>query len=136
MTKRVHVFPLALVAAWLSSASVLSGATPPLSSNDRLLQQELKQEQIRHTTQRVAEQLAAIIAEFERNQIAGEDVKVLRSVRSVLGMLSEKDMQLVVAFLQQAREASDPSSGTQRVTEAYARQKAIVLQLRQLIAEY
>jgi hypothetical protein len=136
MNKRADFLPLALVVAWLSSAPALAGAVPALSTNDRLLQQELKQEQIRHTTQRVADQLAAVIAEFERNQIAGEDVKVLRAVRSVLGMLSEKDMQVVIAFLQQARDASDPSAGTQRVTEAYARQKAIVLQLRQLIAEY
>lgn len=125
-----------LMLAWLWPVSAPAGAAPALSANDRLLQQELKQGQIRHATQRVADQLAAVIAEFERNQIAGEDVKVLRAVRSVLGMLSEKDMQVVIAFLQQARDTSDPAAGQQRATEAYARQKAIVLQLRQLIAEY
>src|SRR5260221_7499293 len=49
------------------------------SSTDHILQQELKQQQVRSTTQRVGEQLASIIAEFDRNGISGEDVKVLRA---------------------------------------------------------
>ena len=58
-----------------------------------ILQQEQKQQQIRSTTQRVGEQLAAILAEFDRNGISGEDVKVLRAIRGVLGKLTEKDME-------------------------------------------
>jgi len=48
---------------------------------ERLLQQELKQQQLRTTTQRVGEQLGSILAEFDRNGISGEDVKVLRAIR-------------------------------------------------------
>src|ERR1044072_9163909 len=74
--------------------------------NDRLLQSELKQQQIQRTTQRVGDQLSAIISEFERNGIAGEDVKVLRAIRMVLNRLSEQGMAQVVTLLQQAQKAT------------------------------
>ena len=72
--------------ALLGLSAILFGQTgraadvSPLP-NERLLQQELKQQQIRTTTQRVADQLTAIIDEFDRNGIAGEDVKVLQAIR-------------------------------------------------------
>ena len=106
------------------------------ASTDRLLQSELKQQQIQRTTQRVSEQLSAIIEEFERNGIAGEDVRVLRAIRSVLHRLSEKEMAQVVALLQQAQKAGDDASAKKGVVEAYASQKGIITQLNQLILEY
>src|SRR5437867_10370642 len=101
--------------------------TPP--ANDRILQQELKQQQLRTTTQRVGDQLETIIAEFDRNGIAGEDVKVLRAIRAVLGKLTQKDMERVIAFLQEARTANDSNAATQKASDAYAGQKTIITQL-------
>src|SRR4051812_21761063 len=106
------------------------------TGNDRILQQELKQQQIRTTTQRVGDQLEGIIAEFDRNGIAGEDVKVLRAIRGVLGKLTEKDMDKVIAFLQQARTTTDASTSTKNASDAYASQKGIITQLKQLVLEY
>src|SRR3954452_11831477 len=80
------------------------------TGNDRILQQELKQQQIRTTTQRVGDQLESIIAEFDRNGIGGEDVKVLRAIRGVLGKLSEKDMEKVLQLLQQSRQSDGAAS--------------------------
>src|SRR5438034_10744596 len=93
---------------------------PP--ANDRILQQELKQQQLRTTTQRVGDQLEAIIAEFDRNGIAGEDVKVLKAIRCVLGNLTQKDMERVIGFRQEARTSNDPSGANQQALEAYASQ--------------
>ncbi len=107
---------------------------PP--TNDRILQQELKQQQIRTTTQRVTDQLSAIVAEFDRNGIAGEDVKVLNAIRGVLGRLTEKDMDKVIAFLQEARTSTDANASTRIASEAYAGQKMIITQLKQLVLEY
>ncbi len=119
---------------WVSAAA--AAETAPAAPTDRMLQQELKQQQIKTTTQRVSEQLTAIISEFERNAIGGEDVKVLRAIRSVLGRLSEKDMQKVIGLLQEARSAENPSAATQRATDAYAGQRSIITQLNQLVLEY
>ena len=90
----------------LRVALLLAFAVPTFAEvprGDRLLQSELKQQQIQRTTQRVGDQLAIIINEFERNGIAGEDVKVLRAIRTVLHRLSDKEMAQVVTLLQQAR---------------------------------
>src|SRR5438067_9261960 len=86
---------LGLVLWGLPARGAEANGTP----QERILQQELKQQQIRATTHRVGEQLGAIISEFERNGIGGDDVKVLRAIRGVLGKLSEKDMEKVVQLL-------------------------------------
>src|SRR5688500_1523174 len=78
------------------------------------LQQEVKQQQLKATTDRVGQQLDAIIDEFHRNGIAGQDVTVLRTIRNVLGTLSETDMQLVVQYLQNARATADANSSTKQ----------------------
>ena len=122
------VVPILLLALALPSLQAAGG--------DRLLQSELKQQQIQRTTQRVGEQLSAIIDEFERNGIAGDDVRVLRAIRSVLHRLSDKEMAAVVAILQQAQKAGDDNSAKKGVVEAYASQKGIITQLNQLILEY
>ncbi|PYI80345.1 MAG: hypothetical protein DME26_21760, partial [Verrucomicrobia bacterium] len=77
-----------------------------------------------------------IVDEFERNQISGEDVKVLQAIRSVLGKLSEKDMERVVNMLREARELRDPIDSKKRAADAYSGQKTIITQLRQLLLEY
>ena len=80
--------------------------------------------------------MGAIIAEFDRNGIGGEDVKVLRAIRSVLGKLTEKDMEKVLQLLQQSRESKEAGASTKSATEAYAGQKTIITQLNQLVLEY
>jgi hypothetical protein len=112
------------------------GADQPAGGTDSILQQELKQQQIKATTKRVGDQLEAVIADFDRNGITGEDVKVLRAIRGVLDKLSESDMGKVLDYLQQSRAAADPTASARTATEAYAGQKAIVVQLQQLVLEY
>src|SRR4051812_18453016 len=82
------------------------GATP---SPDALREGEQRQQQIRSRVQQVGEQLDAIVGEFDRNGLGdGEDVRSLRAIRSVLGELSDRDMEQVVALLRQARS---PAAG-------------------------
>jgi len=127
---------LGLVVVGSLGNSLRADVAPKTNANDQILQQVLKQQQIRTTTQRVGDQLENIIAEFDRNGIAGEDVKVLRAIRGVLGRLTEKDMDKVLAFLQQARTSTDPNASTRNASDAYAGQKTIVTQLKQLVLEY
>ena len=124
-----------LASLWLLPAAVAPGeSTPP--ARDRILQQELRQQQIKTTVQRVSDQLGAVIGEFERNEISGEDVKVLKAIRGVLGHLTEQEMEQVIGLLQQARGATTDLASRQDVAGAYAGQKAIITQLRQLLLEY
>jgi hypothetical protein len=111
-------------------------AAPADASGDRILQQELKQQQLEHTTERVGEQLAAVITEFENNGITGEDLRTLKAIRTVLGRLSQKDMHQVVTLLAQARADADPAASKQRLAGAYSGQKTIIMLLKQLLLEY
>jgi hypothetical protein len=133
-----------LILSWCARAAILWAVVPgfapaadtPVVTTDPLVQQEFKQQQIRTTTRRVGDQLEGVIAEFDRNGISGEDLKVLRAIRSVLDKLSEKDMAKVLDFLQRSHAAGDSSDATRTATEAYAGQKTIVVQLQQLVLEY
>src|SRR5437868_8049602 len=137
------------IAAWfrfcaLSAPAISLGILSPLQAasgyssgaHEGILQQELKQQQLRATTQRVGDQLASIIGEFERNGISGEDVKVLKAIRGVLGKLTEKDMEKVIQFLQVARTTDDSKAASRNEADAYAGQKTIITQLKQLVLEY
>jgi hypothetical protein len=129
--RRVAASAFLLLAATLPHVSAA-----PSAPADNLVQQEVKQQQIRVTIQRVGDQLDAIVGEFERNGISGEDVKVLRAIRGVLGRLSEQDLEKVLAYLREARAEADPAASTRRATEAFAGQKSVIVQLKQLVLEY
>src|SRR5437667_968200 len=130
------LFKLIALCGMVSVGPLFSRAEVPAPASDRILQQELKQQQIRAATQKVGEQLAAIITEFERNQISGEDVKVLQAIRSVLGKLSAEEMEKVISLLREARTTDDAVGSTRRVADAFSGQKTIITQLHQLLLEY
>lgn len=122
-----------LLAVVLASAPG-RGAAP--TSTDSVAQAAAGQQQLRTTTQRVGEQLDAIIAEFGRNGIGGEDLQLLGTIRGVLSQLSEADMAHVMALLQDAREAGDPTRQRPSLVEAFGAQKSVSLKLRQILLEY
>jgi hypothetical protein len=103
---------------------------------DLLLQQELRQEEIRATTERVGLQLDVIVDEYERNGLAGDDVSVLKAIRGVLGQLTEKEIRQVIGLLQQARTSVDPEESSNNTLNAFAGQKNVTVQLKHLLLEY
>jgi len=129
---------LGVVIAGLTSGWVRAAAGPAHTNApvERILQQELRQEQLRHTTHRVGQQLRSIIQEFEENAISGEDLRTLKAIQHVLERLSEKDMRLVISSLEEARTSVDEAASRQRLTGAYTGQKAILTLLKQLVLEY
>lgn len=122
---------LGMVSTFLWMFGLLAGAAP---AEDPLQQQSSKQEQIKTSASRVGTQLDQILTEFDLNGISGEDVKILRAIRGVLGRLTEQDMQKVVQLLNEAR--TNPAGISQQVTEAFSGQRNIITQLRQLLTEY
>ena len=91
---------------------------------------EAKQTQIKAQTQNVAAQLGAIIDEFKRNGLDGQDVEVLEAIRRVLGKLSDEEMKKVIDALQEARSAPDASQSKKAFAGAVSDQKAIIAQLK------
>lgn len=107
-----------------------------LNSTDILLQQELRQERIKTTTERVGIQLDAIIDEYERNGLGGDDVAVLKAIRGVLGSLTQSEIKKVIELLQFARLTTNSTKSSESTLNAYAGQKSIIVQLRHLLLEY
>src|SRR5690349_7218988 len=130
MLRRMTV--VAMTVALMGSSDRGARAQSALPA-DQIRQGEARQQQIRTQTQSVGTQLAEIIDEFKRNGLDGEDVQVLEGIRSVLGKLSDREMQRVIELLQNARSAADPNSTRKTVATAVADQKGIVVQLRALL---
>lgn len=127
------LFALAVAACALSAAPARADLA---TSGDKLLQQELRQEQIKATTQRVGAQLGAVIEEYGRNGLEGDDVVVLKAIRGVLDKLSEKEIARVVTLLQQTRATTDADASRRNALDAFAGQKTVTVQLRSLLLEY
>lgn len=117
--------------AWADLAARVQAAPA-----DGLAQTEVGQEQLRSTTSRVAGQLDAILDEFQRNGLTGDDVQLLGAIRAILGQLGEQDMVHVVALLQEARAASEGGQRRPRLLEAFSTQKGVSMKLRQILLEY
>lgn len=131
----IKKFSLVLAVFSISALALIAdGPPPPLS--ERIQQSELRQNQLRNSTRQVGGKLAALLGEFERNGIAGDEVVVLRMMTAVLNRLSEEEMARIVALLQEASAAPNPTASRMRLLEADAGQKAVVLKLKQLIDEF
>src|SRR5258705_7631029 len=120
---------LGLLAAFSIAAD---DALPP----EQIRAGEAKQTQIKAQTQNVAAQLGAIIDEFKRNGLDGQDVEVLEAIRRGLGKLSDQEMKKVIDALQEARRQADPSQSKKAFAGAVSDQKAIIAQLRARPLEY
>jgi hypothetical protein len=123
-----------VVALVLPFGSLFALAAPNVA--DSLSQTQVGQQQLQNTTTRVAQQIAAIVDEFKRHGLAGEEVQLLSAIRAVLGKLSEEDMARVVALLQQARTENEPNHQRAPLIDAFGTQKSVGVKLRQILLEY
>lgn len=123
----------------LCLAMAISSAMPTFTvaaPGDELREGAETQTRLKSQTQSVASQIDAVIAEFDRNGIEGDDVQTLRAIRKVLGNLSGAQMQQVVDLLQKARSTTDADAARRNVTQAVVGQKTISSQLGDLLKEY
>ena len=127
-------FPPFLLSLTIACAAPASA----LAQDSALLRQETTQQSIQEATARASTQLNQLVGEFERNGITGQDVEILKGIQSVLGKLSSQQMAEIVQLLQDARSAAPGATSTTsgKIVTAYSGQKAIIVQLRQILLEY
>jgi len=126
MKKSARIIALAAAfasqALWVAGPAVtLAAPTPakPQPIEQRVRESERKQQMIRTQTQRIGEELGQIINEFENNGLGeGEDVKVLRAIKNVLGKLTDKEMARIIELLGAAR-GDDQAKSKSKVAEAF-----------------
>ncbi|MCC7375168.1 MAG: hypothetical protein IT581_10985 [Verrucomicrobiales bacterium] len=114
-------------------------ATPPKATGaaaDGLTQAEVGQQQLQATTGKVGSQLDAVLEEFTRSQIAGDEVQLLKAIRGLLGQLSDEDMARVIELVRDARSGVSAGDRRGQLLEAFSTQKTIGLKLRQILLQY
>src|SRR5438132_14267453 len=131
-----HTFRAPLLGAIALALAQLPRASAALPTDETLRRGEVKQQQIQTESQKIVAQLDAMIGEYQRNGIIGDELGTLKKLRGVLEKLSQKEMKQIVELLQQARTAPDAQSSLKSVTGAYTGQKAMLVQMKRLLAEY
>lgn len=107
---------------------------PGFSGSPRLQSQELRQAHLQRLTGRVDRRLSTIIDEFERNGLTGIDVRVLKSIDTVLENLTLQEMSDIVESLSLAQQQA--TSPQRHAVSAFVGQKSVLLQLHQIQLEY
>ena len=113
-----------------------SGISSTNSPAELARQGAAKQEQIQSSSQKLGNELAAMIDEYERNGLNGDETKNLKSLKGVISRLSDTDMEKIVALLRSAAEPSDGKTTITAISGAYAQQKGVLVQLKQILASY
>ncbi|MBL9134664.1 MAG: hypothetical protein JNK85_02285 [Verrucomicrobiales bacterium] len=124
---------LVLAFALIGAVHCPGAAAPPVEG---LVQAEVGQQQLQATTGKVGAQLDAVLEEFTRNGIAGEEVQLLTAIRGLLGQLSDEDMARVINLVRDARSGGAPGDHRTQLLEAFSTQKTIGLKLRQILLQY
>lgn len=124
---------LGLVTSLAGTFDTRGAASTP---GEGLAQAEVGQQQLQATTSKVGAQLDAVLEEFSRNGIAGEEVQLLTAIRGLLGQLSDEDMARVIALVHDARAGGGVGDHRAQLLEAFSTQKSIGLKLRQILLQY
>ena len=129
----IIVAGLALLPLFLDAATPTSTST----RNDGLLRQELSQERIGTSLQRVARQLDSVIAEYDRNELEGDDVDTLKRFRGMLNNLTQSEVRKIVKQLENARLIQkDNTKASNNAFGAFAGQKQVTVQLQQIYLDW
>jgi hypothetical protein len=122
-----------LFLVWAAAATALRAAP---DSAEELRDSESRQQQLLTETRGLVEQLDAVLGEYSRNGLAGEDVTTVERLRTSLNRLTVSEMQAVLSLLQRARTESRDGAAKRTVADAYAAQKMILAKMDQLLAEH
>ncbi|MBR67473.1 MAG: hypothetical protein CMO67_05155, partial [Verrucomicrobiales bacterium] len=125
-----------LLATLVALPALVEAATPvsvPQTRNG-LIRQEVQQGNIGASLGRVARQLDAVIEEYDRNGLEGDDVDTLKRFRGMLNNLTRSEVTKIVKQLEQARLLK--TDNNQNAFGAFAGQKQVTVQLEQIYLEW
>ena len=134
MTMKKHLHTL--LASLVALPALAEAATPVSVPQTRsgLIRQEVQQGNIGASLGRVARQLDAVIEEYDRNGLEGDDVDTLKRFRGMLNNLTRSEVTKIVKQLEQARLLK--AENNQNAFGAFAGQKQVTVQLEQIYLEW
>src|SRR5689334_7026860 len=123
-------------ATLLAAASFLTPGFSAAPRSDRLRESEQRQEQLGAEARGLVAALDAMLGEYARNGLAGEDAQSAGVLRTQLDRLTVVEMRQVVDLLQQARTIQDKDAGVKTVADAHTAQKQVVVVLQRILTEH
>ena len=121
-----------LVIAASSCAAVFAAPLPA----EPIREAEQRQVQIGAQAKNLVAALDAMLGEYERNHLGGDDALTVKALRGQLDRLSVEEMRTVVDLLQQARAVQDRGAAAQTVADAYSAQKRISVEMARILAAH
>ncbi len=120
---------------------VLAGSLGPLLfaagvSTEVVRDAEQRQGQIGAQTRNLVSALDAMLGEYERNNLGGDEAMMVKGLRANLERLSVEEMRTVVDLLQQARAVQDRGAAAQTVADAFSAQKRISVEMARILAAH
>ncbi|MCX6878676.1 MAG: hypothetical protein NTW21_33420 [Verrucomicrobia bacterium] len=100
------------------------------TANTTAYRASVSQNQLRNSTERMKAELAAIIRDYERYEIASLEIAKLKESVASLDQLASRDMPDVVRILLDASHAADPAIARGQLTQANGGQTEIQTRLR------
>jgi hypothetical protein len=97
---------------------------------------EQRQTQIQGETRQLVSSLDAMLGEYERNNLTGQDVATVTRLRRSLDTLSATEMRQVVDLLQRARAVNSADATVKTVADAFTGQKQIIVAIKCILAEH
>ena len=119
----------------LTLAAALNAVAAPVPA-ENLRDNETRQVQIQGDARELAAAMAAMLEEYSRNGLAGEDAEIVKKLRDSLQRLTSAEMKGVIDLLQAARATGDEGTAKKTVADAYAMQKGILSHMTRLIADH
>jgi len=131
----IFLVTLALLMAAPARAQDSEPAAPAASSA-AIGDKKADQARLKERTQQIIQQLDAIILEYERNGLVGDQVEDLKKTRLLLSNSSLEEMRKILNKLDQAQTAGSDSEARGFLMGAYSGQLAVLVQLRDMVNEY
>jgi len=123
----VHPWILAFLACF-------PGAFLPLAAQDASLETSYRsQSQIQRQAKQIVAHIDAIIFDYTRNGLQGEELEALKRTRQKLSESSDAEMAQILELLATAKSGGE---GEEKLLEAFEGQKGVLSVLRNLMTEY
>ena len=110
---------------------------PPGATEREIAYQQEQQRRVQADTDKTVRRLQTMLRVLAYHQLdAGEEKRVLEEIATTLSSLSQEQMNEVIARLEAAAKAPDPSRSQQEMDIAYRRHREILNTLKGLLARY
>ncbi|HWB60628.1 MAG TPA: hypothetical protein VG733_14130, partial [Chthoniobacteraceae bacterium] len=134
---KIPRLPLLLTGALILPFSLHAADAPAANTGELARSGQASQQEIQGDSRKLVTEIDAMIDEYERNGLKGDELDSLKKLRQTLASMSDQDMAKILDLLQQAgANTGDPKAALKALVDAYSAQKGVLSQLQRIINDY